>query len=57
MVAAADFYSKKSMTSTMPTGYAVIEHEEENELQGFIRSTLYSAGVECGALKTLPEFE
>ena len=51
VVAAADFIQNHAH------GYAVIEHEEENELQGFIRSTLYSAGVEDEALKTLPEFE
>ena len=56
MVAAADFIQKVN-DFNHAHGYAVIEHEEENELQGFIRSTLYSAGVEDEALKTLPEFE
>lgn len=56
VVAAADFIQKVN-DFNHAHGYAVIEHEEENELQGFIRSTLYSAGVEDEALKTLPEFE
>ena len=56
VVAAADFIQKVNVFNHAH-GYAVIEHEEENELQGFIRSTLYSAGVEDEALKTLPEFE
>ena len=56
VVAASDFIQKVN-DFNHAHGYAVIEHEEENELQGFIRSTLYSAGVEDEALKTLPEFE